>query len=445
MDFQVIIMNECLEENYKLWEAKRDTFYKYSLGTVLDINQAQYILANDYAIKNNVNLQVIIFNDEPEIHDLEVICESSELGLCLLQIPEYIHATSVQYTDFKSSFLINDSVDMSFLDFSPTDGLSRHNYPIDIMGVVYERWTCYNLPKMPGLQVAPADEHFLEEEFKIGIQGALIHSGLNVYGLLFKNYDSNYIAVPSITIIRFISEYKARKEFRGICDIIGDLKFVDGEFVAKTTIKPLNKESTKIKKGEIILGTDKYQIDPEGNIDDMRTGTKVPFRTYIALTYHESEMLNLITTNNSGLRFERSIVMEPLQNYRTIPINMNKKVIDINGFMFLECSEELLELYRLEGFDIDGSWTKYWTRNPYSVTSKRIYLLSNIDKTQQKEETLDIIESKNLPMIRKKKKYVVASLNAIDEYKVNNLNGIKLDDIKKLTLDIGRSKVDINF
>ena len=439
MDSLVIILSETKNETPDSWKNKEETFNKYSIGTVVHINEEQYVLGVNYSVKNAVKTRIITFDTNPLIVNANVVCVSSELNLCLLKMVDFEHSFDVSCDQFNRNLDTNDCK-LNFIDF---DGESKilSSYDCAVTELMFEKWNCFNMPKMPGLKIDPLDEEFWEVEFNIGLEGALLQQDDDIKGMLFKIYDGDYIAIPSVSILRFINEFTKNGKFKGLCNYTGEFEYEENtNSYVITKHRNLNKKSDNIKKGSRLIGIGEKVFDESGNIFDETCGMPIPLDTYIGLNYTDNELISF----QLGDRTEKIILLEALSKYRIIPIEHNHQVYSINGFYFMELSEDLLELYRLDGKYLKGGWLKHITDVPYNKTMKRIYVCVFIDKDVQSEATNAIIDKKHLPFIRKDDSYVLASLTTLNDRKVDVLSK-QIDAIYQLGLEVSGSKVNIIF
>ena len=165
--------------------------------------------------------------------------------------------------------------------------------------------------------------------------------------------------------------------------------------------------------------------------------------------------MNLMRKDTKNDDYKETIVNVktlPLCKIRTIQITHDNRYSTINGFVFTELTENIIEFYRNHNIQISGDLLERYAIDSFgSVDQPRPIVLINIINSEFSKQHIDLVRRIGLPLLKKKNtknEYYLCILDTINKQRVTRLADIDglLSDKNKLRFAIDRSiKLVVNF
>lgn len=423
-----------------------------SIGNIFNIDNTNYILTCFHCIKNT---QKQTFRCGDIEYDCKINSVSDELELALLTITNTNDIGKDMFTltdlncdanvdqsslyiktiTIKGSKIIN--LECSFDDFKQSN---KNNI------------TSLNLPQLPFITVVLTKNYSDISELS-GISGSLLMSDNKVLGIVSGIKNSVVYVIPSYIIMRFLTEIKTTKVFNGLCTLVGKFNNCDfttplgldnheityGVFVDDTLNINYNNYGYvtnetvygNLKKQDIIVKINDISITKTGCIFDSRLNKLIDFKTYIALNYTcgnpiQLHIMRFSKTTNEHKPKKIMIRARPLHSLKYIPITFNNNVFDYNGFIFVELSEDILNIYMDTGIFVGQSIMEYYLEKPYRSDTEYVIALIDIQRKSLNKELLSNITKAGLPLkFIQNKSYSIPYISKLNNKKIKTLAEFK--------------------
>jgi hypothetical protein len=406
--------------------------------------------------------------------DATVKCFSDELDLALLTFDSTESGVSeVSYVDINSFSedlpTIGGKLTLTYNHTKKIseDSVIKEEKFIELImnNVILEKYSSFNMPELPYFKCTIRDLSDDKLTVLKGLSGVQCYRDDKIVGMLM-NYskDDNCIrVVPSTVILMFINEFSVKGMYSGIPGIIlrYDISEVshNGAKCAGIVVDSTYdiQYDEMVKAGDIIFRIDGKEISKDGMIFDQKMKTYVPFETYITMNFRNDDRV-LMTLMRKELKtddYKEMIVnvkTVPLCKIRTVQINHDNRYSTINGFVFTELTENIIEFYRNHNIYISGDLLERYAIESFgSVDQPRPIVLINIISSEFDKQHLDLVRKIGLPLLKKKNtknEYYLCILDTINKQKVTRLADIEglLADKNTLRFAIDRSiKLVVNF
>jgi len=338
------------------WIPHKKQLSRSGLGIPLTINNDEYILTCYDITKMSKKVMIRI---NKKFEPGELVCQSSELQLSLIKMNMSLKRT---YT--------KDAFERTMCVNKPE------------MNIQYTTINSLNLPDLPYIYIND------DSDYVCGL--VITNSNNKITGMLNHMDDKQYVVIPSINIYRFISEFERYKTCYGLCTIVADYNMcelviknkkyngihISNSYNINYNMKTVNdKYGNRLQNNDIIFKINNAYINEKMEIYDNETKCNLPVMSYISLRYMIGDMINLLIYRNNVFK-KIKLKARPISTAKYIPIEYDNKYYEYNGIVFMEASEELIEMY--DDVELNKLIKKYYVTQPYRNGNKRIVLLVNI-------------------------------------------------------------------
>lgn len=277
---------------------------------------------------------------------------------------------------------------------------------------------------------------------------------------IFDDVEINVL--PIMITFRVIKEYIEYDYYYGACTLYFKSKFVGNDNfkkihnfnekylqVTNNYSIPYEQSISKLENGDVFLFLSDNSIDNNGNVYCPILKYKVPIQTYCMLNFNSSDTIELTVVRNKS-KTNLSIQAVPIWKYIYIPFSSNydgnKNFVEIDGMVFVEISEDIIEYFVGNGIDIVGPFIDVHTTNKYRKDNERIIVLIDLankdviekinyqefEQTYSNEES----ETKYVPTLRKMNgKKIINILDLKSKMKSEKCSNIELE------LEIGNNVI----
>ncbi len=307
------------------------------------------------------------------------------------------------------------------------------------------------MPELPYINVTVFDNNVDLDEFLDELSGSIVKNKSNeIVGIISKIFtDSKIISIiPTVSICRFFDEYKKNDTFYGICNIIAKVKDCEIEINNNTQyglqiddnydinynkcvfdnsiLKTTKIRGQNLRNNDVICEINNLKLNDENMVYCKAIGMNVPVSTYIALNYMIGDMIEFVIYRPSSNIKRIKIKARPIKTAKYLPILYDKKYIDYNGLIFIELSEELIELYVNNGYYFDKVVDEYMDKRPYRNSDEKIVVLIDIIRKKISKKDLLLFDKLNIPFeCSTEQNYNIYKLTKINKNKVTCLESIK--------------------
>lgn len=483
MESSIIVVARCNDSDTRLWNSLIDNklepkkTYKYSVGTFIKVNNNPYVLACYHGIQNHFELYLYqLIKSKGNKYSVNKItakakCFSDELDLALLTFDSNV--SNIQYIDIDSFLeeqpLINNKL---IIKYNQTKKISeefliKEDKVIELImkGITFEKYSSFNMPELPYFKCTIKDLSDDKLTILKGLSGIQCQHNDKIIGMLI-NYskDDNCIKIIPSSIIRlFINEYMIKHTYDGITGImlkydITEINHNNNKYNGIIVDSTYNiKYEEPIKKNDIIIKINQKNITKDGFIFDDKLRLDIPFETYISMNFMSDSniQMNIMRRDSKNETFKEiiaNIKVQPLYKIRTIPINHNNIFFTIDGFVFTELTENIIEFYRNHNIIIAGDIMEKYAIDSFGpIDQSKVVVLVNVINSEFNKNNVELIRNIGLPLIKKnntKNQYYMCILETINKQKVNKLSDIEKNISEKNIFKMGidkNIKLSVNF
>ena len=476
--------NDTIEEEFKNLEITKKHIVKTSVGSLININNDVYVLGLLHGLKNMYDLFMYAFvrdlNGKYSIvtNQLEVIITSDELDLVLLKPINFTDKiVSINLEKFNKVIPNRDSLANLYIRNTKYKSkqqlvLDDRIYKCKVNNIVLENQQSYNMPILPYILICVDDDKFYETDDIGGISGSFVlDNNKNIVGIVSNIIigTKNLSILPSVSICRFLEEFMKTDRFAGLCDIVGDLKLCEIETEEKELMTVMvtdavginyNKNildrtdsiGNSLQDGDILYEVNGLEFDKKGKLYCDKIGMFIPLSTYIALEYISGDMIPLsIYRMNKDEHNSKKIKLKarPICTMKYIPISSMKRYYEYNGLIFMELTEEIIELYRNNSIVFTGPIIKYYDETPYRNVDEKVVILIGINKKKISDEYINVYDGLALPFIHKNEnRYILPIISKINKKKITSLDNIEKlisKNGKNILYLLGDGKIKLDF
>lgn len=434
-------------------------FKNVNIGNIFKINGKIYILTCFHCIKNTMEQFIIIngihhkckikfVSDELELACLEIIDPPNDLKFFILA------DFDVNFGKIDNQVIIQTYNIDDYCQNEKLNELVLNGNIVDILDTNMDKLKSINMPYIPRYSIK-LSRKFDDIHELSGLSGSLVFTKNNIIGMISAVENSLLNVIPAYVILRFLNEIKLRNSFDGLCTIVG--KFTQCDFTKENSTKQIYgyiiddtydinynnykygesiQSGMNLKKNDIILEINNIKFNNNWTIYDNKIDRNLDFRSYIALNYMCGEKIPFKImrpkTHNIDDYTEKKIIINarPLQSMKYIPVSFSNKMLTIDGFTFIELSEDIINTYMNMSIYIGKSFTDHYIINPYRNDAESIMVLLDIDKNNINKEILTIANDLGLPLVNlHEKNYGMAMIT-----RINKKKPINLDEFKKLLM-----------
>lgn len=438
-----------------------DNIIRASVGTFIKINEKIYILACYHGVKHAETIFVhIIFKNKNmkakkkffmKTYEACVSVFSHELDLVLLETKSMTKINNnikyINMSQFNSNLpKINNTVSFSKnkIIFVSKDvvKLQCKTYECIIKGTEFLYLHSYNMPAIPYIK-ANIDYLFNERDNIKGISGSIVSQNQEseIIGMVSDIITKTMILniIPSFVILRFLNEFVKTGSFKGLCSIMAKLTICDID-MNNTNINAIciednyninynrdeynskNIIGARLKKNDIIIKVNEKNINKNGMIYCSKLGY-ILLTTYIAMHYQCNDLIKLmiVRKNDRGLFDKKNIKIRsrPIRTTKYIPIVHNNNYLELNGLIFVELNEELIEMNINNGIILKGLYINFYHNNPYRNNNKeKVLVLIDIMRNKLNDNILEMCDNYCLPLINtNENEYILPVIKQINKKK----------------------------
>ena len=449
-------------------------------GNIFMINNKIHIITCFHCVKNTREQYIVIDNNE---YRCKIKCVSDELELACLEILDYESKKQTYFTlndlstDLES---VNKNVTINSYnidDYCINKKLNRLNINCTIMELLdsqRDSTKSINMPIMPRYLVKLGRE-FSDIDELSGLSGSIVINNENnkIIGIVSAVENSLINVIPSGILLRFLNEIKLTNNFIGLCSLVG--KFTECNFTKEDSnervygyivdntydinynnygYKLQNQVYMNLRKGDIIIEVNDIKLDNRFKLYDNQVKYNLDLTTYIALNFMCGEKIPIkimrSKKNNPHDYKEKKIIIfsRPLHSMRYISLTFNNDIVNIEGFIFVELSEDIINNYMNMGIYIGKSFAEYYLINPYRNNNESVIILLDIDKTNIDNNIKNVINEAGFPLIHiSERLYGMAMISKVNKKKINTISEFKeitnsLQDLS-IQLIVKSSKQDL--
>lgn len=408
-------------------------------GFFMKIVDEIYVISCYHIVKNDINIFTMI-NIEHDIVTISLKIKKivKELDIVILSIDtKYIKYIDSYYNEYD---VCND---LQYI-------FSEHDKLLHINEYKKEVSECKNIeqiifvdnveinnmnvnttliPKIPCINMIIKNINFEVS----GISGSILTINNKLVSITSSINNNIFQGIP-ISII--IDIFKNNIEMTGILFSSVPLEFNDdsvvkyGHYITKTicneiTYKTTTGEKFKFREGDIIYKINDKEITKNCKIFDEKINYEVLVNTYIMFNSKVSISLYR-NINNEMVIITKELVCESFDNYYNIHYYNTYDYLFLNGYTFMELSEEyLINLGKIKSFNLEKLF-KYF-RKINNLNKKYIVVIdiniSNINKRDIKKIIdIDIFNKKKILILNKVNNIQISYLSDITKYYSDNTN-----------------------
>ncbi|CAH6421423.1 Hypothetical protein KVN_LOCUS258 [uncultured virus] len=468
----VFITAKTKKETTKPWikNIQETILVKYSHGIILQFDESKYVLTTFHGVKRGFDIKMYqMENITKNInkYELELLVYSDEMDLALFSIKKY-SSVGINLDTFESKFPNrSDKLKLLVYKIIKKKKIIDHNIQLNFRylecnneEVNFVKQCSFNMPLIPILSI---NLRTIISELD-GISGSCIYDENDkIVGIVSNiNNKTNLISlIPSILIKRFLKEYIINNRFCGLCDIISELNFCDinigtekfcGYLVKNNYGINYNKYSHgnkdtigfNLKKNDIIISVNNIQINKDGKLWHEEIQYFVPLSTYMALSFFCGDLiqLKLYRSNNNNYEYkEIKLKNRPVSTARFIPISLNNKIVEYNGLIFMEVSEELINICEVNDIHLSGDLLFKLINQPFRNNYQNLVVLVDIVESKFDPEILKEFKKCNLSLINSSFKHP----NLCILSKINKKIVTDIHKTEKILKNSNRSIMYLNF
>ena len=154
---------------------------------------------------------------------------------------------------------------------------------------------------------------------------------------------------------------------------------------------------------DVIYGIDRVWFDDNYMIYLSRACMKVPISTYITLKYMHGDAIKLNIYRADAVKNIKilNIHARSINTAKYLSIITEHKYCEYNGFIFMELSEEFIEMYnRVNNMIFMNYMIKYMYDTPYKNNADKVVVLVDINRNVLKRSIVDILDRLHIPIIK---------------------------------------------
>lgn len=461
MNSSILIVAKCNDSDTHLWNSLIDiksepkSTVKYSMGTFIKINNVPYVLACYHGIQNFYELFIYQFKKIKKnkyiINKIEASleCFSDELDLALITIGEG-NIDNVEFANIDNfSTKAPNKKTMIKIDYEHTkktseDSLSKEKRTIKLVmdDVIFEKYSSFNMPKLPYLKCLSKDLSDDKLVVLKGLSGIMCYGNNKAVGMLmnYDRKDNSIRIIPSIVIQNFVDEYRTTHRYGGLSGIMFKGSMCEFEHngrdyvgvIVNTTCGIKYQEA--IKDDDVIYKIDNRDITKGALIFDPRLERHVPYETYISMNFRGDKPVKInLMRNDVKTNDYEDVVIDvntiSVQMVRNIQINHDDRYCVINGFVFTELTENIIEFYRNHNICLMGDvFERYAVQSYGSYQKLKLIVLINIINNDFNKADMVTINNVGIPLLKKKNaknEFYLCVLEKINKKKINDLHDLE--------------------
>jgi hypothetical protein len=517
----VRIHASCRDSDTRPWNSlinintKPNNIIKKSIGTVIKIKNKRYVLACFHGIENYKIIKLLQRTKLGHLYKVvacptTLIAYSDELDLALLDgnnLNSNYHgmefdnilsqnmtlnvSSSVTSNMRKSTINSPTNIMIKYLKVKPHSKgnflINENKLELIFLENEVNILNSFNSPKLPIIKCSiPEMKHKHVRVIK-GLSGSLVSSHeTNKLGMLlrFMTNDNTLWILDWEVINHFVSEVIQNDKWNGLYGICSDIipcsiQLENGE--SKYAVKLENVNNNSMKNNDVIYSIDGKGFDYDGNVvlnneDNMinavypgdvdgivktKESITINLNTYIATNYGRTNgiiKMNIMRkTNDTYIEKYIKCNPEPIKKYRKIKLTHDEKYIEVNGLIFTELSENIINFYRNHGFKLIGKAIEEFVRIKYSKT--KTVVLINTDRSKMSKNSINNLKKFNIPnVVDYANKMYFCVVEGINKSKVksladlrkklsfeNNLFKIILDDKIKIKIRTTKNEICVSL
>lgn len=375
-----------------------DSKVSTSIGTIVYVDDKQYILTTLHGVANSTTIYTSNYNE------LTVSNSSDELDTVLLDIDTELPVSSTYFFDTKIP---------SYGDKLTLCDKKITTCTVDSVETV--RYNSCNTIDIPYINITVDDPDFYTDDLH-GLSGSLVSGVDGVVGMVVRMKDRLIVLLPSCFIKLFIEN----KPFKGLCYPVFDYFVAELSLSDEQTVYGLivteTHTSTIFKQDKIVLEIDGKQFNSTGEIHSSTLDIHIPVSTYIALN---KGVVTSKIVDTDGYIEDISTKIPETKLSKYIPVLGKYTVYNYKGLILTELTEQIIEYYREQYPDITGNWIKNYLETPYTDTYSRIVVVVGTDKYS---EFYNNYKDIGLPVITEYRIPVLVQLTKIGNKKITDIN-----------------------
>ena len=440
----------------KPWLTKKRTcIKKIGWGMPILLGKDLYVFTCYHVVKNTYKLNILTSARQRrsklymyDTIDAEIVCVSQELELAILKLHKKIPGIRVKQLT-KIMPKTTNRIYINSINFvTHREHLYKKKstmYTCGVTNIIFDKLESLNMPELP---IIKTNTSFVDISIKKlhGLSGMIVLNDSNeIVGIISTiECDSGDInIIPSISIIRLIKEYHKYNNFYGLCDIIAlynenILEFDNREYnsiiIQKTYGIHYGTTSThkyNLKVNDVIYGIGNQYFNSNYMIYYSDIQNYVPISTYIALNYMKDDPIdfNIYRVDSAKSLQNITICAKSVTETKYLSNIMEHKYCSYNGFIFMELSEEYIELYnKIRGNMFYNYMIKYMIERPYRDDYKKVVVLIDINKNSiDNVRTVSKLDELNIPVV----KLMEDECDMYQLIKINDMDVIDITSVQK--------------
>lgn len=373
---------------------------KLTTGEIIMIDDRFYVLTCFHGVVFSSNIVIIGWTNEGDRVVTEPLAhrvDAPELDLSLIEMkPDFECDDPLTIDDFLLDHTTMFTIDRKIVSKS-MESNETHRANLLYISDEMEVATSPSQPRLPYIHVMPET---LDKTWRWGLSGTLVRSRKGSVAGMVKSCDrynsSTIILIPSITLVRFVTEVNYKDSYHG-------LNFLPLDFQLVQCILDKEEVPFLMCKGDykwIHSGLMFHEIAGKKITDDGRIqyhGWKLTIDAYIALTKLNSTMKltvydpdkDTVTTDNIGL----------CNVYNSIKIPPSERIeyCWIQNHAFVQLSDTLLHQWRERGDNYINSLTTDYVKRPYSINRTRRVIAIVASKNSRVQKLIDSMRKHSTP------------------------------------------------
>jgi hypothetical protein len=420
-------------------------------GTLLTINEKTYILTCFHGVKNAHTITIRSFEKKfnkkiSHYQITKIVLPTTakqhhlpEFDLTLIELDK-IYKTALNLDMFDNIYpTVGEDLRLIMYDTKRIDQkiqIDRKEKICKVIKIDYDNLSSYHRTKIPYIYLS--SESIIKEYPDLGgISGSLIINKKNkIIGIVsnIQQPENLLMIIPSYNCYRLIQEIISRGQTDGICSIvgksgpiIGNKNYKSGHMIIKSYGVNYGSALNGIKDNDIITKIDNLDVNNFGQVFDSNCNSHIRLPAYIALNYITNSVINLeIQRSINGSIWSQlkiPITLRPINSTTYLPDIFNGKYYEIQGLIFVELSEDLIDYLEDININLIGVVEKYRKYSPYRNHNQKAIALIDINKNHMTKAEYELVTKHGLPYRRVlRRDFNIAIVTRIGTKKISTLD-----------------------
>jgi len=444
------------------------TIIKMSNGIIFNCLHKTYIATCYHSIINAYKIDVMI--NQKKIYTASIIAKCKEFDLTILETTVPNKNIISRDVLFEKKIVSNKDLVMKYINVNKK--IFDNKIEIDVVtsqidNLSFEHGDSYNDIIVPYYNIKISESFDFEMDLG-GISGSAVYCDDKIIGIMtsINKVTQLFKVVPSICITRLLNEIEQTSKFRGLCSFVFDYdKYnvtadngttYDGFVVTNNyKIKYNDNKTNNINNKDILISFDDKIIANKNYVYDETANILLPFSTFISLNYFDSSLIKIRLFRESlKIKDDYDLIyihikMKTINSMRVIKtFDDSFNVVDINGLIFMQLTEELIDQYERHNIKLHDNIKKYYKEKNKSILTDKnqnIIVITNIKRRMMSNKIISKIDNYGLPLIHMDSDendntftYVLPIVTKVNDKKIEDMSDLG-QKINKIDLRIDKN------